>query len=392
MRPIGHGGPGGGGLARRLFAAQVLIVLAGAVTMVLVAFAVAPGLFGAHVRRAVGPVSPTLARHLDEALATALLLSLGIAVLAALITTLAVSAFITRRLTRPVQEMAAAAAQIAGGAYGARVPPSRLGAEFATLDNAFNRMAATLEGSERRRRELLTDLAHELRTPIATVDSFLEGIEDGVIPATGATWCTMREQTSRLRRLADDVEAVSRAEERQTDLRLRPVDLGDVIDEASRAAAAAFRDKGVTLRRTGVSTGAYAEADSDRLREVLDNLLTNALRHTDTGGAVTVTTTATAHSVGFVVADDGEGVSAEHLPHLFDRFYRADPARARASGGSGIGLSIARALVEAHGGRITADSDGPGTGTRFTVTIPPVPRPRVQPQGDGVRTPRNRPP
>jgi two-component system sensor histidine kinase BaeS len=374
MRLSPRRGPHGGGLATRLFAAQALIVLAGAVTMVLVAFSVAPGLFRTHVRQAVGPVSPTLAHHLDEALARALLLSLGVAVVAALLTTLAVSAFITRRLTRPVQEAAAAAVQIAAGAYGARIPQSRLGAEFATLDNAFNRMAATLEDTERRRRELLADLAHELRTPIATVDSFLEGIEDGVIPATGATWRTMREQTGRLRRLADDVEVVSRAEERQADLRLRPVDLREVVDQASRAASAAFRDKGVALKRYGESAGAQVEADPDRLREVLDNLLTNALRHTAPGGTVTVTTTMTVHTVGFVVADEGEGISAEHLPHLFDRFYRADPARARASGGSGIGLSIARALVEAHGGRITAHSDGPGRGARFTVTIPRSPQ------------------
>ncbi len=372
--------PHGGGLGRRLFAAQALIVLAGALTLVLVAFAVAPGLFRTHIQRALGPVPPQLASHLDEALARALLVSLAVAVAAALLTTLAVSAFITRRLTRPVQQMAAAAAQIAAGAYGTRIPPSGLGSEFATLDNAFNRMAAALEGTERRRRELLADLAHELRTPIATLGSFLEGIEDGIIPADQGTWQTLRQQTGRLRRLADDIDTVSRAEERQTSLHLQAVDLNQVVDDALRAGAAGYADKTVTLRHHRAKAPAEVEADPDRLREVLDNLLANALRHTPPGGTVTVTTTTGPNNVGVVVADTGEGIAAEHLPHLFDRFYRADPARSRAHGGSGIGLTIARALIEAHGGTITADSAGPGAGARFTITLPqPSPPPDPHP-------------
>jgi two-component system sensor histidine kinase BaeS len=220
-----------------------------------------------------------------------LLVSLAVAIAAALLTTLAVSAFITRRLTRPVQQMAVAAAQIAAGAYGTRIPPSGLGSEFATLDNAFNRMAAALEGTERRRRELLADLAHELRTPIATLGSFLEGIEDGIIPADQGTWRTLREQTGRLRRLADDIDTVSRAEERQTSLHLQAVDLDQVVDDAVRAGAAGYADKTVTLRHHRAKARTEVEADPDRLREVLDNLLANALRHTPPGGTVTVATT-----------------------------------------------------------------------------------------------------
>lgn len=362
--------PHGGGLGRRLFAAQALIVLVGSVTLFLVAVTVAPGLFRTHVHRAIGTVSPGLTRHLDAALARALLLSLSIAVLAALLTTLAVSAFITRRLIRPLRQMAAAATQIAGGAYGTRIPPSRLGTEFAVMDNAFNRMAATLEDTERRRREMLADLAHELRTPIATLDSFLEAVEDQVVPGTAETWHTMREQTARLRRLADDIGGISRAEEIHTDLRRRRLDLAGLAREATRAATATFDAEHVTLRLGATTTGAYADADPDRLLQVLDNLLTNALRHTPSGGTVTVSTTADADTVRLTVTDTGEGIGAEHLPHIFDRFYRADPARARSTGGSGIGLSIARALVHAHGGTITARSRGTGTGAAFTIVLP----------------------
>ncbi len=358
------------GLAARLFAAQALIVLAGAATLVVIAVVVAPGLFRDHLRRAVGTVPPDLSRHLDQALARALLVSLAVAVAAALVTALAVGWFIARRLTRPIAAMAGAAAGIAGGRYDARVPPSRLGPEFAVLDNAFNRMAATLQGTERRRRDLLADLAHELRTPIATIDSFLEGVEDGIIPATDATWQTMREQTARLRRLVDDVNALSRAEERQLDLRREPVDVNDLVGAAVRASGARFADKGVALEQVAAADPARVSADPDRLREILDNLLDNALRHTPPGGSVTVTVTTRPSAIAVAVTDTGNGVAAEHLPHVFDRFYRADPARARGTGGSGIGLTIARALARAHDGDLVAASDGSGHGATFTLTLP----------------------
>jgi two-component system sensor histidine kinase BaeS len=357
-------------LATRLFAAQALIVIAGATTLVIVAVVIAPGLFRAHLQRAAGPLPPELAHHLDQALAQALLLSLGVAVTAALATTLAVSWFITRRLTRPISAMAAAATRIADGDYDTRVPASRLGVEFTLLDNAFNRMAATLHGTERRRRELLADLAHELRTPIATLDSFLEGIEDDVIPTSPDTWRTMRLQTARLRRLVDDVGSVSRAEERQLNINPRPVNVDELVAEARKAAATAFDEKGVELHHQPCPVPARVRGDPDRLREILDNLLSNALRHTATGSTVTVTTTTDHARVVVSVADTGEGITAEHLPHIFDRFYRADPARSRTTGGSGIGLTIARALAHAHSGDLRAASDGPNHGATFTHTLP----------------------
>ena len=361
---------GGGRLATRLFAAQALVVVAGATTLVIVAVLIAPGLFRDHLRRVAGPLPPGLDRHVDEALARALLISLAVAVIAALATALAVSWFITRRLTRPIIAMATAAAGIADGRYDTRIPASRLGEEFALLDNAFNRMAGALQGTERRRRELLADLAHELRTPIATLDSFLEGIEDQVIPATPDTWRTMRQQTARMRRLVDDVDSVSRAEERRISLHRQPVAMDDVVADAVRAAATAFHDRGIGLHHWPSRTPAYVRADLDRLREILDNLLENALRHTSVGGTVTAVTTADRGHVVVTVTDTGDGIAAEHLPHIFDRFYRADPGRSRTTGGSGIGLTIARALAHAHRGDLTAASGGPGHGATFTLTLP----------------------
>jgi len=368
MRP-----PRLGRLATRLFAAQALIVAAGALTLILVAVVVAPGQFRAHVHATMGPMmSGQMAQDLDDALATTLLVSLALAVGAALSASLAVSWFITRRLTRPITQMAAVASRIAAGGYDARVPPSRLGEEFATLDHAFNRMAATLEHTERQRRELLADVAHELRTPVATVDSFLEGLEDDVIPANDDTWQTMREQTRRLRRLVDDIDSVSRAEERQLDLHRTALPVDDAVDDAVRATAIAFADKGVALEHRRSGTAALVEADADRLREILDNLLSNALRHTPAAGVVSVTTSTRPGAVDVTVSDTGEGIAARHLPHVFDRFYRVDPARSRATGGSGIGLTIARALARAHGGELSAASDGVASGARFTLTLPTV--------------------
>lgn len=357
------------GLAARLFAAQVLVVVAGAVTLLVVALSTAPGLFSEHIRRAVGPVSPTLARHLDEAFTSAFLLAFVVGVVAALIVALAVSWFVTERISSPVRRLARAAERVAAGRFDVRVPISRLGAEFVALDRAFNEMACALETTETRRRELLADLAHELRTPIATIDAYVEALADGVVPTDADAWRTLQDQTTRLRRLVDDVGTVSEAEESRLALRREPLDAAELAVDAVRAARPMFARKGVALDCRG-RPPAPIVGDPDRLREVVGNLLDNALRHTDAGGHVTVETTTGARLVEISVVDDGAGVPAEQLAHLFERFYRGDPARARASGGSGIGLTIVRALVLSHGGTVSAHSAGPGLGARFVVRLP----------------------
>ena len=358
------------GLAARLITAQLLAIGAGAVTFAVVALAAGPPLFRTHIRDALGTVPPALSRHLDDAFATAAGLSIGIGTAAALVTAAAVSLLITRRLSRPIRALGMAAIQVAAGDYATRVIPPGLGPELDTLTTAFNTMAAALQATEATRRRLLADAAHELRTPLATLDAYLEGLADGVRSPTQETWDVLASQTARLRRLADDIALVSRAEEGQLPLHRVPVALNQLVTTAVHAARPGYEDRGVTLATRLAAELPALTADPDRLAQVLAGLLSNALRHTPPGGHVTVSTQAAGPDVTITVTDTGEGIAAEHLPHIFERFYRADAARDRARGGSGIGLTIGRALIAAHGGALTAASSGPGTGAQFTLTLP----------------------
>lgn len=360
------------GLAARLLAAQLLIIAAGAVTLVMAALAAGPPLFRAHVRMALGTVSPVLQRHLDDAFATAAGIALGIGTAVAAATAVAVSLLITRRLSRPIGDLGAAAASLAAGDYSTRVPAAGLGPELDALAGAFNTMAAALQATETTRRRLLADAAHELRTPLATLDAYLEGLADGIRSPGQDTWDILAAQTARLRRLADDIGLVSRAEEGQLPMTLVTVAPGDLVTAAVEAARPGYDVRGVCLTAR-VSDGLPdISADPDRIGQVLAGLLANALRHTPPGGSVCAATAALPDGKGvrITVTDTGDGIAPEHLPHVFERFYRADAARDQARGGSGIGLTIARGLVTAHGGTLTAASGGPGTGACFTITLP----------------------
>jgi len=356
-------------LGARLLIGQLLVILTGSVTLMVVALRVAPERFHIHVRESLGATSPEVSSHLDQAFGEAVLVALVVATAAALVVAAAVSLFLTVRIVRPVHALAAAARRVSSGEYAARAPVAGED-ELAQLGSAFNQMAASLEAAERHRLQLIGDLGHELRTPLATIDGYVEGLADGVVAPDAATWRVLRTETRRLGRLVEDLRAVSRAEERQLDLRIREVEPAALVGAAVEAAARSYGAKGVRLATdVAPALGALA-VDSDRLGEVLANLLDNALRHTPPGGTVTVSGRRTAEAIELAVADDGEGIEPAELARVFERFHRGDPARRRtADSGSGIGLTIARAIVEAHGGRIAAESAGPGAGSRFVVTL-----------------------
>jgi two-component system, OmpR family, sensor histidine kinase BaeS len=354
-------------LAARLAVGQALVILAGAASLGFVATAVAPGIFHRHVRDALGNVPPGELAHLDHAFQDTLLIALGVAIAVAAVTALAISLLLAARIAEPIRRLAAAAERVARGERGVRL--SLAGAdELRTVSASFNAMAATLERAETQRREFVSDIAHELRTPVATIDGYLEGLADGVVEPDPATWRMLRDQTARMRRLVDDLATLARADEGRIDLRIERLDLADVLQHAAGAARAAYDDKRVHLAINSESTA--LDADPDRLAEILANLLANALRHTPAGGAVTITGSSTLDHVRVAVEDTGEGIPPDELDRIFERFHRVDPSRSRATGGSGLGLAISRALVHAHGGTIRADSRGAGHGTRIEIDLP----------------------
>lgn len=348
-----------------------MVLVAGAGTSWLVATSVGPGIFSDHLQRAGIAHTPADTAHVEQAFATALVLAVIVALLVAAALALAVTWFFTRRVQRSVTAVVHSAAQIATGDYRARVGRPGLGAEFDLLAASINQLAERLEAVEATRRRMLSDLAHEMRTPLATIGAHVEAIEDGVRSPDTETMAVIKASTDRLGRLANDISAVSKAEEGQLDIRAKPVRAADLIYAATTAARPAAEAKQVRLIDEVQTESARVLADPERLGQVLGNLVDNAIRHSPVGHTVVVSCRQPSrHLVELTVADSGDGIATEHLGHVFDRFYRADTARNRAQGGSGIGLTITRALVEAHGGTITASSPGPGGGATFTVRLP----------------------
>jgi len=357
------------GFAARLLLSQSLVLVAGALTTWLVASVLGPGIFRDHLRRAGVAHSAAETGHVEESFFSTLLISISLALLAAAAAALLVTWYMSRRVHRSIASVTDAACEIAAGRNGARVPDPGLGCEFATLAATYNRLAHKLESTETTRRQMLADLAHEMRTPLATVEAHLEAVEDGIRDLDGATLGVLRTATGRLRRLAEDITAVSGAEEGHLDLTLRPVDADAVATGAVDVVRDLYAAKGVRLL-TELGAPDQVRIDPDRIGQVLGNILDNALRHTPPGGTVTLASRRIDRWIEYSVTDTGDGVPSEHLAHLFARFYRADSARDRDHGGSGIGLAIARALVDAHQGDISATSPGPGKGSTFTVRLP----------------------
>ena len=292
----------------------------------------------------------------------------GLAVTIAVLLALLVSWYLTRRVQHSVTAVTASTAEIAGGRYDTRVVSPGLGREFDDLADSVNELARRLDATETTRRRMLSDLGHEMRTPLATLDSYLEALDDGIHTFDDNVQTILWSATQRLERLASDIVDVSRAEEHLTRLRPSPTTTRVLVTSAVDAVRERYESKGVHLHAH--VDDAPVTVDTDRMGQVLGNLLDNALRHTPAGGTVTVSTEVGHRHVKLTVSDSGEGIAPHHLDHLFDRFYRADTSRGHHRGGSGIGLTITRALVEAHGGHIRAHSNGPGQGASFTIEIP----------------------
>jgi two-component system OmpR family sensor kinase len=281
---------------------------------------------------------------------------------------------LSRGLAAPLARLTAAARRIAGGDLSQRVPETG-SAEIAALGQAFNQMAADLEKAEVLRRNMVADVAHELRTPLSVLQGNLRAILDGVYPLEQAEIAALYDETRLLSRLVDDLHELAQAEAGQLHLDLRPTDLAEVVQitVANFAVAAEAKDVRLTTDLADEATSPPVLADPDRLAQIMRNLLSNALRHTSEGGQITVSATVlpstpsrSLSAVRIVVADTGEGIPPDDLPHVFDRFWRASKGSGR---GSGLGLAIARYLVQAHGGEMGVESEV-GQGSRFWFTLP----------------------
>ena len=277
-----------------------------------------------------------------------------------------------RVLALPVSRLAGAAHAIGAGDLSARVPVERTSREIEELTQAFNRMAADLERAADLRTALMADVSHELRTPLTVLEGNLRAALDHVYALDDEQIANLYEQTRHLIRLVNDLRELALAEADQLPLDRHHIDLGLLAEETVAVFAPLADEKEVVLSAEVAAGVPPVLADRVRMRQVLHNLLGNALRHSRPGGQIQVSVVAEGGEVILAVTDDGDGIDAQHLAHVFDRFYRTDPSRSRETGGSGLGLAIARAVVEAHGGRIEAWSPGPGAGSRFAVRLPEV--------------------
>ena len=360
----------GRGIGVRLLLAQIVVLVAGAATVWIVAAIVGPPLFREHLHRAGVPAESDEQFHAEEAYTYATVISIGVALAVSALAALVVTWYFSRRLQRSVNEVSSAASAVADGRYDSRVSQPHLGDDFDALARAFNQMADRLESIESTRRRLFGDLAHEIRTPVSVLEAYIEAVEDGVKTLDPQTVTMLRDQTRRLVRFSDDLTALAQAEEAHASIAPTSVAPDIVLATAVAAAADRFAAKGVTLAAHAGENLPALWADPHRLGQVLGNLLDNALRHTPRGGRVDVAATVDRSQVVITITDSGDGIASEHLLHVFERFYRSDAARDRNHGGAGIGLAIAKALVEAHRGHIAVSSAGPGTGTTFTITLP----------------------
>lgn len=351
--------------------ARLVVAFAGVGLVALGALAVAVRLFdpfflGVHplgARRGGATRGLTHAAFYD-ALNAAILVALGIGLVVAVL----VGRLAAARILRPLDAVRKATRLLAAGRYGERVAPPRA-PELAALAEDVNHLGEALAATERQRARLIGDLAHELRTPITVLRGLLEGSLDGVLTLDDTLLGSALEETARLERLAGDLAEMSRADEGALELRLKVVDLSALAERVVARLRPQFEEKQVRLE-VRAPEALLVQADPDRVVQVVTNLLGNALRATPEGGTVAVETAAEGGAARLEVRDDGVGIATEHLDKVFERFWRSP---APGGPGSGVGLTIARAIAVAHGGALTVDSAGLGQGAAFTLSLPVAP-------------------
>ncbi len=279
--------------------------------------------------------------------------------------------FLSKRLLAPAETLAGAARALGGGDFSYRVNV-RSKDEFGQLAKTFNAMASDLEQTEQLRRNVVADVAHELRTPLSNIRGYLEAMRDGVVEPDTTTIGSIYEEALLLERLVTDLQELALADAGQLTLLRRPTDMRDIINQALAALQIEARSKNLSLAAELPEEPAIVDVDPERVGQVLRNLLSNAISYTPEEGRVSVQLVEEGSTLRVNVVDTGPGIPAADLPYVFERFYRVDKSRARSTGGAGLGLTIAKRLVEAHGGTMEVTSEL-GEGSCFSFTLPKAP-------------------
>ncbi len=363
-------------LSVRLVLSHLLVAVLGALATFVIVRQLAPALFDETLRRAQagGPrgagQGPGQNAGLREQFATAVNQALLIGALVGAALAAAFGILAAWRLIRPLRRLRSATHQIADGNYDATVVVPKE-AELADLANDVNSLGHTLAETEARRIRLLGEVAHEMRTPLTVIDGYVEGMIDKVLPTDTESLGRLGDESRRLRRLADDLSTLSRAEEGRLQLSPVRVDIRQVVTSAAERLRPQVLDSGLTLHVDCGTRPLMVDADVDRIGQVVTNLVGNAIRATPAGGSITVSCAGEGSWAEIVVADTGEGLAAADLNRVFERFYRVRSRSNPATDtGTGIGLAISRGIMRAHGGELTAASEGLGAGATFTARLP----------------------
>jgi signal transduction histidine kinase len=294
--------------------------------------------------------------------------ALRYAALGAAAIALVLGALLARTLTAPVRELTAAIHAMAQGELAQEVPV-RSQDELGELAAAFNQMSADLAQANALRRQMTADIAHDLRTPLTVITGYLESLRDGVLKPSPGRFDAMYSEAQHLQRLVEDLRTLSLADAGELPLNRQPTSPRALLQELAAAYEHRAARAGVTLQIRANHSMPPIHVDPDRMKQVLNNLLSNALRYTPSGGQIALIATQRDGQVRLSVQDSGAGIAPQALPHIFERFYQGDPARSEQGGASGLGLAIARSIVKMHGGRIWAESE-PGAGSTFTIALP----------------------
>lgn len=364
-------------LGAKLFLANLAVIMVGIIVLAFTIQITIPAAFNRHMGGADSSMMNGMGmgqgqghgRTLYENFQASIFESLGYAVTASVLAALLVSWFLSRRIVAPVRNLTDASLGIANGNYAERVDVNGTD-EIAQLAARFNHMASQLEQVESMRRQLIGDVTHELRTPLTSIKGYMEGLVDGVLPANPETFNQIHHEADRLSRLVDDLQELSRVEAKAYSLDIRSVTVSNLVQTTLKRLSPQATAKRITLRSNLPADLEPVHADEDRITQVLVNLAANAIQYTPEDGEVTLSAAKHGNEIHISVKDTGIGIPQEHLANIFTRFYRVDKSRSRnTGGGSGIGLTIAKHIVEAHGGRIWVESKGEGQGSTFVFSL-----------------------